>query len=244
MKRFEATIFILIVSLMSAVPGFVQGADVGVQRSEQQSLFSTKAGFDTYIVFMDKDPAVAYKGDTPGLPATKPGKGKKINPKSAHVKKYTKYLKTTHDSALKSVGVGPEKKVYDYVYALNGFAVRLTADEAAALAKQPGVVAVRTDEMRFLTTDSSPDFLGLTCPAGPYAKGYDGEGVVVGVIDTGIWPEHPSLVDDGNYGPPPVTLTDILGHPACDFGNAAWNPDDAPFTCNNKLIGAREYLDT
>jgi subtilisin family serine protease len=240
-----ATIFTLIVSLMIAVPGFVQGADVGVQGSEQQNIFSTKAGSVIYIVFMEEDPAVAYKGDTSGLPATKPEKGKKINPKSAHVKKYTKYLKATHDLTLKAAGVQPEKKLYDYTYALNGFAVRLTPAEAAALAKQPGVVAVRPDEMRYLTTDTSPDFLGLTCPAGPWAKGITGEGVVVGVIDTGIWPEHPSFVDDGSYGPPPVTLADDLpGHPACDFGNAAWNPDDASFTCNNKLIGAREYLDT
>jgi len=239
-----ATIFSFIVSLMIAVPGLVQGANVGVQRPEQQSLFSTKAGPGIYIVFMDKDPAVAYKGDITGLRTTKPKKGKKINPKSAHVKKYTKYLKATHDSTLKAVRVESGKKVYDYTYALNGFAVRLTPSEAAALAKQPGVVAVRPDEMRYLTTDSSPDFLGLTDSAGPWAKGYDGEGVVVGVIDTGIWPEHPSFVDDGSYRVPPVTLEDIPGHPACDFGNTAWNHDDAPFTCNNKLIGAREYLDS
>jgi subtilisin family serine protease len=30
----------------------------------------------------------------------------------------------------------------------------------------------------------------------------------------------------------------------CDFGNTAFNPDDAPFTCNNKLIGAYNFLDT
>ena len=243
MKKIAA-VFTFIISLMITVPGLVQGADVGVQRSEQQSLFSTKAGSGIYIVFMDKDPAVAYKGDITGLPTTKPKKGKKINPKSAHVKKYTKYLKATHDSTLKAVRVESGKKVYDYTYALNGFAVRLTPSEAAALAKQPGVVAVRPDEMRYLTTDSSPDFLGLTDPAGPWAKGYDGEGVVVGVIDTGIWPEHPSFVDDGSYRVPPVILEDIPGYPACDFGNTAWNHDDAPFTCNNKLIGAREYLDS
>ena len=42
---------------------------------------------------------------------------------------------------------------------------------------------------------------------------------------------------------PPVTLEDTPDS-ACDFGNTAHNPDDAPFTCNNKLIGAREMLDT
>ncbi len=60
----------------------------------------------------------------------------------------------------------------------------------------------------------------------------------MGIIDTGIWPEHPSFGDDGTY-PAPKT-----GPLACDFGNTAHNPDDVPFTCNNKLIGAYQMLDT
>ena len=41
-------------------------------------------------------------------------------------------------------------------------------------------------------TDNTPSFLQLTAPAGPWSKGYDGEDVIVGVIDAGIWPEHPA----------------------------------------------------
>ena len=66
----------------------------------------------------------------------------------------------------------------------------------------------------------------------------DGEDVVVGVIDTGIWPEHPSFADDGSYGPSPI------GAIPCEFGNTAHNANDKPFTCNNKLLGAREMLET
>ncbi len=65
---------------------------------------------------------------------------------------------------------------------------------------------------------------------------------MVGIIDSGIWPEHPSFADDGSYPPPPVVLDD--SRPTCEFGNTAHNPNDAPFTCNNKLIGARQMLDT
>ena len=75
------------------------------------------------------------------------------------------------------------------------------------------------------------------------SKGYDGSGVVVGVIDTGIWPEHPSFADDGSYPAPPIVLDDSV-RPSCEFGNTAHNPNDAPFECNNKLIGARQMLDT
>lgn len=233
-----ATIFTFITILIVAVPGFVQGMDLGDSSSKQQSLFSAKAGPSIYIVFMDENPVVAYEGDIPAFVATKPGKGKKINPKSAHVKKYAKRLKESHDAALKAVGADLGDKVYDYIYALNGFAAKLTAARANALAKQPGVIAVRPDEMKYPTTDSAPTFLALNVYEGPWDKGYTGEGVVVGVIDTGIWPEHPSFADDGSYGPSPVDPV------PCEFGNTAHNPNDAPFTCNNKLIGARQMLST
>ncbi len=46
----------------------------------------------SYIVRMEGPPLAAYEGDVKGMPATKPGKGGKINPNSAHAKKYTEYL--------------------------------------------------------------------------------------------------------------------------------------------------------
>ena len=91
--------------------------------------------------------------------------------------------------------------------------------------------------------DSTTQFLGLSGKGGVWSKGYRGNGVVVGVIDTGVWPEHPSLRDDGTFPPPQTTMDPTLGN-TCDFGNTAANPGDKPFTCNNKLIGAREVLDT
>jgi subtilisin family serine protease len=213
------------------------------------SLFSTvsaqgyeakyNSGAKPYVVIMIDDPVVQYEGDIGKLKATKPDKGGKINPNSAHVKKYVDYLENSHDKALKSVGASPRDKIYSYSYAVNGFAAVLFPSEAEELAKVPGVASVKEDVMRYKTTDSTADFLGLTGPAGAYAKGYDGEGVVVGVIDSGIWPEHPSFADDGSFAP----LPEYAGV-ACEFGNTAHNPDDAPFTCNNKLLGARQMLDT
>lgn len=60
-----------------------------------------------------------------------------------------------------------------------------------------------------------------------------GAGVIVGVIDTGIWPEHPMLADNGIPTPE--------GGPwACEFGDGS--AGDA-FECNDKLIGAYAFLD-
>ena len=68
-----------------------------------------------------------------------------------------------------------------------------------------------------------------------------GEGVVIGLVDTGIWPEHPSLTDPDQSGQPFAASTGWNGAP-CEFGSA--QPDDAPFTCNNKLLGARRVMAT
>jgi len=195
-----------------------------------------------YIAVMDLDPAIAYAGTVEGYAATKPGKGQKINPKSAHVKKYAGLLEESHSSALAAVGASSEAQLHSYTTALNGFAAKLTLEQAQALAAKPGVRMVIPDQWRHQTTDSSPTFLGVTAYGGAYMKGFDGEGVVVGIIDSGIWPEHPSFADDGTFPAPPLVLDD--SRPTCEFGNTAHNANDAPFTCNNKLIGARQMIDT
>jgi len=207
--------------------------------AKSQSSGVSKSPNGVYIAIMDLDPAVAYEGDLEGYAATKPGKGQKINPNSAHVKKYTHLLKQRQAQAASRVLAEP---IHSYTVALNGFAARMTLDKANELARSPGVRLVLPDQWRYRTTDSSPAFLGLDVDGGPYEKGYDGEGVVVGVIDSGIWPEHPSFADDGTFPMPTVPLDD--SRPNCEFGNTAHNPADAPFTCNNKLIGARQMLDT
>jgi hypothetical protein len=150
-----------------------------------------------YLVRMSEDPVVAYKGGIAGLKATKPTKGDKINPNSPEVVRYAAYLDSRHDAALTSVGGA--RKLYDYRFAVNGFAAELTADQAARLAKMPGVVSVEADVADPIDTLSTPRFLGLTAAGGLWSQlgGPEGAGedIVIGDIDTGIWPEHPSVSD-------------------------------------------------
>ena len=218
---------------------------IPVDEANIPSISSTKSVSDVYIVMMKADPAVAYDGGTGKFKATKPGKGEKINPNSAHVRDYVSHLQSTHDSALSSVGAG--EKIYSYVYALNGFAAVLTKDQVAALRSRGDVLKIWEDEIRQPTTDSTPDYLGLTGPGGVWDLEGKGEDIIVGIIDTGIWPEHPSFSDqvdfsdssgssgDGNlaYGPPPADW-----HGSCQSGER-WSQDN----CNNKLIGAHFYPD-
>ena len=150
-----------------------------------------------YIIQMIDDPVVAYDGGINGLKATKPQKGKKIDPNSPRVVDYVNYLNAKHDKALNKVGGG--QMVYSYQYSFNGFSAKLSHGQAKKLQSVDGVVAVRADEMQVLDTATTPAFLGLSEPGGLWDQlgGVDsaGEDIIIGIIDGGVWPENPSFSD-------------------------------------------------
>lgn len=107
---------------------------------------SAKSDTKSYVVVLANDPIVAYNGDIPNYQATRPGKGEKVNPNSAHVRKYEKFLEKNHNDSLASAGVSTSTKVHDYTFALNGYSALLTEDEVKAIKAQPGVVMVIEDK--------------------------------------------------------------------------------------------------
>ncbi|HOV02635.1 MAG TPA: S8 family peptidase [Dermatophilaceae bacterium] len=197
----------------------------------------------SYIVVMKADPLVrSMSAKSLGTPTAKSRKGD---------------LRRVQDKVLAAAGLPASAKSTSYTNALNGFAVRATDAQVDSLSKRPEVAAVLVDELRQPTAHDTSrsiavdrggpgnrlyDFLGLDGRSESWRSGLTGAGVTVGVIDTGIWPEHPSFADDGSY-PVHAPLDTSVGS-ACAFGNTAHNPGDAAFTCNNKLVGARVFLDT
>ena len=204
----------------------------------------TKDGI--YLVQMVDMPVVAYQGGTKGLKGTAPAAGHKIDPTSGTVVAYADFLKGRHAAAL--AGVGNANKLYDYVYSYNGFAARLTAAQANKLAKSAGVVAVSPDETRTADTSSTPAFLGLSEPGGLWDQlggvKSAGEGIIIGDIDSGIWPESLSFSDrvdatgtPSNAPGAKLAYQQIPGwHGKCTPGEA-FNAS----MCNQKLIGAQWF---
>jgi subtilisin family serine protease len=193
-----------------------------------------------YIVQMIDSPVVAYEGGIRGYKATKPAQGQKIDPFSQAVEKYVGYLDSKHDKALAKVGGG--EKVYDFHYSFNGFAAKLTLDQANKLSFLKDVVLVSPDELYTMDTSTTPDFLGLTAEGGLWDMGYTGEDVIIGIVDSGIWPEAMSFSDrTGTNGNDTkdgkLDYQQIPGwHGKCVPGeefNASM--------CNQKLIGAQYY---
>ncbi len=224
-----ATLF----ALAAAVALFVVSGGVAVGGQEQ----------GTYIVQMLQSPVVAYDGGIAGLKATKPAKGEKIDPLSAAVTKYVGYLKGAHDTTLAKIG-GAEK-LYDYVYTYNGVAAKLTESQVALLQKQPDVLAVTPDELVTQDTSSTPAFLGLDAAGGLWSQlggptggkntAGAGEGIVIGIVDSGIWPESKSFTDRDANGK--LIFQQIPGwHGKCTPGEA-FNAS----MCNQKLIGGQRF---
>ncbi|KAF9597718.1 hypothetical protein IFM89_021205 [Coptis chinensis] len=130
-----------------------------------------------------------------------------------------------HLSALEQVleGSSPQESlVYSYKNSFNGFAAWLTDKEKNKLLGTKGVVSVFLSKTHHPQTTRSWDFLAFPSTVNriPDVE----SNIIVGVIDTGIWPESLSFNASG-IGPPP----------------SKWKGTCHNFTCNNKIIGAKFY---
>ncbi|GMN30702.1 hypothetical protein TIFTF001_002927 [Ficus carica] len=123
------------------------------------------------------------------------------------------------------------KILYTYQKVVNGFSASLTPSQALKLKDIPGVLSVTLDQIQKIQTTHSYQFLGLSSNSGIWPDSNWGEDIIIGVVDTGIWPEHPSFVDTG-FSPVPPTWKGI-----CE-----WWDDFPASSCNRKLIGARAFL--
>jgi len=199
---------------------------------------STKNPAGVYLVQLADAPVAAYAGGVPGLAATKPAPGKKVDTASPAAKRYSSYLAGRRSQTLARVGGGA--RLYDYSVAYNGFAAKLTAAQAALVRATPGVVAVAKDEVRKLDTTSTPDQLGLTGPDGVWQEQFGGAakagaGVIVGSLDSGLWPESASFAALPAQASDAAVAARFTG--ICDEGI------ERPFfTCNSKVIGGRYFV--
>ena len=198
-----------------------------------------------------------------GYPAAKQARFDKTNPA---IQGYAARLVEEQDKVLQKSGPGTEL-IYRYQYGLNGFAARMHPSQAHKLENMAEVVHVWEDEIRPLATNFSLDFLELfNGQVGlRTAANLDGDGVVIGIIDSGIYPEHPALQDTREASRPSLCQGDFaentfLGRWLCrrfdkredELVFAApenWNgvcesgEQFEETACDNKLIGARWFID-
>lgn len=197
------------------------------------------------IVKLNGQSLLSYAGGVPGLAPTaaRAGAGRP-DVASLASRAYRKYLLKRHgDFEARARRAVPQTRItYHYDIILNAVALRVPVALVHLLAKLPEVEAVYPDERLQLTTDNSPQFIGAPAAWKKLGGQEDaGEDVIVGVLDSGVWPEHPSFSDPDPSGKPYAPLASWHGT-SCQFGSDV--PGDVPFSCNNKLIGAVRIMDS
>lgn len=200
-----------------------------------------RTGADVYIVRLHDLPAATYDGRVHGYAATRdamkhtPGNhGKTGGNHGSAVSAYRHYLQAQHAAVMKAgkaKGISSAIRQH-FTDALNAFTIELTQKQAATLAQLPQVESLQRAGERPMLTDRGPQFIGAdqvwdgsTVSGVPYM----GEGMIVGMLDSGINTDHQSFAVTGDDG---YTVTNPLGSGTylgdCATGHA---------TCNNKLIG-------
>ncbi|OHE93889.1 PA domain-containing protein [Colletotrichum orchidophilum] len=151
------------------------------------------------------------------------------------------------DASLVSVSASPADALYRYQNATNGYAAKITDDQANALRNRDDVSSVTLGQVYVLGTTRTPAFLGLDDASllgrgldidpssylderGDYSGIQPESNLIVGMLDTGVRPEEPSFKDDGM---PPV--------PAHWKGKCEATDDFPATRCDKKLIGARAF---
>ncbi|XP_047093633.1 subtilisin-like protease [Lolium rigidum] len=130
-----------------------------------------------------------------------------------------------HETFMPSPLAGSEEPrlLHTYTEVFTGFAARLTDAELDMVSKKPGFLRAFPDQIWHPATTHTPEFLGLKRGSGLWRDASYGKGVIIGVLDTGIYAQHPSF-DDAGIPPPP----------------SKWKGScHGAARCNNKLIGAK-----
>jgi subtilisin family serine protease len=228
----------------------VQGAKSvsGQLAKTDRSLLGQRSTAPVHVVVkLDYDSLAAYGGQIKGLPATSPSvTGKALNLRSDAARRYQGYVQGLEQRFLDALGarVPAARAGTRLRTTYGGVALTLPGNQVAELLKLPGVAAVQQDRLEQPQTDSSPEFIGAQTIYNQLGETAEdaGKGAIVGVLDTGAWPEHPSYVDHGNLPAPPPKAD---GTPrTCDFGDNPLTPASDPFVCQHKLISGQPFLAT
>ena len=208
-----------------------------------------KQGLGLYYVHFADAPLAGYDGSQKGLAATsiRASKGRNrgrdgvLDLKSSSSTQYLGWLNQRQQQTLTlaSQKVGRKLTIQRrYSVVLNAAVVALSDSESAALATVAGIRRVEPVRYHHIHTDAGPRFIGAPAVwsgTTGVAAPSQGEGVVIGIMDTGIRPDHPAFADVGADGfdhQNPRGSGNYLGDCLIDAS-----------LCNDKLIGIVSYED-
>ncbi len=211
----------------------------------------------------------ATKAAPTDFAATKPGAGQSHERRVRRPANATpSSLEQTHDRLLGGIGAA-SAKLYSYRYSVNGFAAQLDGSASlAARAERRGRAHLARHRPVCCDTNNSAIFLGLQDPDGGLRAdlGLRGENIVVGIIDSGVAPQPPVAARHrgshaarcaaasgrsrrGSAFGSARRIAAIRRRQSCTTRRSASRapakpaPASSRRDCNNKVVGARFYLD-
>ena len=218
--------------------------DNPVISAEEQEWLDAAARADSFTVQLTEPSLATYEGGNAIFAAVPRDESGKLLVNSPEAFAYLQYLNGNMDSFIAKAEtlLGRELEVlYRYDYVLNGFSAKMSVEEAALLRKQTGVREVFVDEIYYLDTDVSPEFIGVDQvwdgSAVPTGTGAKGAGTIVGIIDTGINLSHPSFAETTPLDP--YVYTNPYGE---GIYKGLCASDPAGHVCNDKLLGVYDYV--
>lgn len=224
--------------------GPLQNDGLNVQIRQQQKFEPEQGltGEHVYIITLWDKPTAAASYPAPVVEQIKNNDNKLFAQGKAvsdDIEAYEQQLLTKQQDVLQELSqvVGVREVRQQFTKALNGFSLELTQDEAELVAQNPNVRSVKRSKTYELLSDAGPSWIG----ADKIWQGvvtnqkYQGEGIIVGIIDTGINSDHPSFAAQGQDG---YQHTNPWGAGKY-VGDCAVKGQDT--MCNDKLIGVHSY---
>lgn len=204
-----------------------------------------------FIIGFTEPPMAMYDGSRPGLKSVpRDADTGLMKVDSAEAKAYAKHLEGEQAKFLGSAAAilgrkaSPITPDFQFQHAFNGMVLALTDAEAARLARHPSVALVEPYHEYELTTDAGPAWVQApqVWAGQPPLAPNRGEGIVVGIIDSGANIGSPSFAEtdlDGYRHVNPLGAGRFLGW--CNPTNANHNAQRD--RCNGKLIGGWDFTD-
>ena len=229
---------------------FIGNVNVVRKQLTPEQIFQPEEGVSgkqTYIVQMNAQPVAVYNGGIEGFAATTAptnrslmAKGR-VNVTSADATKYSNFILNEQNSFISSVqSAGADIEVTkQFSIASNAMVVEMTQEDAILMSQQEGVKRITPNRIFELRTDRGPKNIGADKvwdgSVTPDSLPVKGEGMVVGIIDTGINTDHEAFASDEQF-------TAARGGNAGEYyGDCALEENETYNLCNDKLIGVYSY---
>ena len=249
-------------AIAQSAPDDIPTIKVSVAEKNAQVKSNQAQAKSRYFIMLADEPVALYQGGIKGFKATNVAASNgangneegKLNLNSSASIVYSNYLALKQSETINNITSRLNRDVkvqHSFKVALNSLVLELEPNEALALRKMPGVLGVQKEELQQLLTDVGPQHVGApSIWDNPEVAGSKGEGLVIGVMDTGIasyqvdiWGKDPSKFIGKPFNP---SFADIGGDGydhENPYGEGNYFGDCLELAewCNDKLVGVVSY---